>query len=297
MKRYFNLILFAVAVSVIPFAVQAQHGLGYNQFGQLRSSFNGSLSLMDPDGGVSLLTRQQWVGMDGAPQSYFASGHFGIKPVGMTIGVDIKQARMGVVRDREVSGYVASRIRLSPDSYLGLSVGGGLLLHTGTFSDLDMHDPAFRDDSRYYQGMLSIGTSYFKEDRWYVGFSIPRLVMDKRGRDLDYDFRQVYYVTGGALFQIDEGLHIRPSFIMNYLENQGPNFDINTLAFFAQKFGAGLGVQNQGDLSALFQVNVGDFGIGYSYQFSPGSRTSNQRISNNTHEIGLRYRVGGMKML
>lgn len=299
MKKCFNLLLFAVAVSVAPIVVKGQHGLSYNQFGQLRNSFNSSLSMMDPDGGGALLSRLQWAGVDGAPEAYFANGHVGIKPLGITLGLDVKQSRVGVVRDSEVSAYVASRIRLSEDEYLGLSVGGGLLFHRGAYTEVydDLHDPRFRDDTRYFQGMMSIGTSYFKEDRWYVGVSIPRLALAKRGRDLDYEFRQVYNFTGGALFQIDEGFHIRPSFLVTRLENQATYFDANALAFFAQQFGIGMGVQNQGDLTGLLQLNIKGFGIGYSYQFNVSSASSNQRLSNNTHEISLRFRAGGMKML
>lgn len=294
MKKY---LLFALLIAVQPFASHAQHGLSYNQFGQLRNSFNGSLSLMDPQGGAALLSRLQWVGMDGAPQAYWASGHVGIQRLGMTVGLDVKQATLGVVRDRELSGYVASKVRLSEDEYIGLSVGGGLLLHDGNFSRLDPSDQSFREDSRYSRGMVSLGTSYFREDKYYVGVSVPRFVLSGRGRDLDYDFRQVYYITGGALWRVDDGFHIRPSFIVSHMENLGPRYDVSAVAFFARQFGMGLGVQNQGDLSGILQFNLGDFGIGYSYQFNPGSATSNMRISSNTHEIGLRYRVGGMKML
>lgn len=299
MKKYFSLLLFVATVSVIPFAVRGQHGLSYNQFGQLRNSFNGSLSMMDPEGGAAMLSRLQWVGVDGAPESYFANGHVAIKPLGIALGMDVKQSRIGVIRDSEVTGYVASRIRLSQDEYLGLSVGGGLLFHRGAYTEVydDLHDPRFRDDTRYFQGMMSVGTSYFKEDRWYVGVSIPRLLLDKRGRDLDYEFRQVYNFTGGALFQVDEGFHIRPSFLVTRLEGQATYFDANALAFFAHKFGAGMGVQNQGDLTGLLQVNLKGFGIGYSYQFNVSSSSSNRRISNNTHEVSLRFRAGGMKML
>lgn len=296
MKKYINLLLFAV-ISLTPFTGQSQHGLSYNQFGQLRNSFNGSLSMMDPEGGAALLSRLQWVGLDGAPQAYWASGHVGISRLGITVGVDLKQASLGVVRDRELSGYVASAVRLSDDEFLALSVGGGLLLHDGNFSSLDGRDPTFQEDTRYSQGMMSIGTSYFRENKYYFGVSIPRFVVANRGQNRDYDFQRVYYITGGFLWRVDEGFHIRPSFIVSHMENNTPRYDVSTLAFFAQKFGMGLGVQNQGDLSGLLQFNLGDFGIGYSYQFNPGSTTSNQRISNNTHEIGVRYRIGGMKML
>ncbi|NGF57730.1 type IX secretion system membrane protein PorP/SprF [Parapedobacter sp. SGR-10] len=296
MKKHITLIIVGILLS-LPYVGKGQHGLSYNQFGQFRNSFNGSLSMMDPQGGAAVLSRLQWIGMDGAPRAYWASGHVGVKSLGITIGVDVKQVRLGATRDSEVGGYIASKVRLSKDEYLGLSVGGGLLFHKSDFFDLDMTDPAFRDDVRNFQGMMSLGTSYFKEDKWYIGFSIPRLVLDKQRQQEDYDFRQVYYATGGILFQVNEGFHIKPSLMLSHMEGIETRFDVNALAFFAQRFGVGMGVQNQGDLSGLLQFNIKDFGIGYSYQFNVSSRSANQRITNSTHEIGLRYRVGGMKML
>lgn len=298
MKKQIIHLLFAAITLITPFTVHAQYGLDYNQLGQLRNSFNGSLSMMDPEGGAALLTRQQWVGMDGAPQVYWASGHMGIQNLGMTVGVDIKQAGMGVVKDRELSVYAASAVRLSDDQYIALSVGGGLLLHNGNYSTLDPGDPSFaHGDAQYSQGMMSIGTSYFREDKYYVGVSIPRFLLSRRGRDLEYDFQNVYYLTGGLLWEVDEGFHIRPSLTVSHVETLGSHYDVNALAFFAQKFGMGVGVQNRGQLSGLLQLNIGGFGIGYSYQFNVNSASSNQYISNNTHEIGLRYRIGGIKML
>ncbi|NGM89874.1 type IX secretion system membrane protein PorP/SprF, partial [Parapusillimonas sp. SGNA-6] len=203
--------------------------MSYNQFGQFRNSFNGSLSMMDPQGGAAVLSRLQWIGMDGAPRAYWASGHVGVKSLGITIGVDVKQVRLGATRDSEVGGYIASKVRLSKDEYLGLSVGGGLLFHKSDFFDLDMTDPAFRDEGRNFQGMMSLGTSYFKEDKWYIGFSIPRLVLDKQRQQEDYDFRQVYYATGGNLFQVNEGFHIKPSLMLSHMEGIETRFDVNAL--------------------------------------------------------------------
>ncbi len=69
------------------------------------------------------------------------------------------------------------------------------------------------------------------------------------------------------------------------------------MVFMGPKIDLGMGGQNQGDLSALMQLNFGNFGIGYSYQFSVNGHTLNQKISNNTHEVGFRYRLGGMGLL
>ena len=289
-------LLIMVAISWVPMMGLAQTGLNYNQFGQLRNSFNGSLNLMDPDGGAALVGRLQWVGLDDAPKSYWASGHVGVNKIGI-VGVDLKQTNFGVVRDREVSGYIASALKLGENQSIGFSVGGGVLMHKEEYTDLDIQDPAFAEEYAHNKGFIRLDVSYVKDNKYYIGLSAPRMLLSKGNQDLEHDFQRVYYFTGGALFPVNSVLHIRPSVMVSYLEQDITRFDVNALAFFKERLGVGLGVQNQGNLSGLFQFNIGDFGIGYSYQFNTDGAASTRSIANNTHEIGLRYRVGGMNML
>jgi len=55
---------------------------------------------------------------------------------------------------------------------------------------------------------------------------------------------------------------------------------------------ATLNVRSYGELAGMAQFNFGGLGLGYSYQFNPGSEPLDRRISNTTQEIGLRYRFG-----
>lgn len=281
---------------LLPFLGRAQHGVSYNQFGQLRNTFNNSLSTMDKEGSFSLLGRSQWVGVDGAPKSIWASGNTRIKPIDLTVGIDLKHSGLGVVKESEFTAFVAKAVRLSEDEYLSLSMGGGLIYFKGVYNQVDPTDPAFRDNIQETSGLLSISTSYYRKDRYYFGVSMPRFSLNRHA-NREYEFRDIYYVTGGALFRLDDAFHLRPSFLVSHMDDMTPRYDVSAVVFMGRKLGLGMGVQNQGDLSALMQLNFGNFGLGYSYQFSPKSTTLNQRISNNTHEVGLRYRVGGIGLL
>lgn len=281
---------------LLPLCSRAQHGVSYNQFGQLRNSFNSSLSTMDERGAFAMLGRTQWVGVDGAPKSLWATGHGTIGKLGLAVGGDVKHATLGVVKESELTAYVAKAVQLSESEYLSLSMGGGVLFYNGNFSQLDGTDVAFRDNVRETAGVLSVSTSYYKKDKYYVGVSMPRFSLN-RGNKREYEFRNVYYITAGALFHLDNTFALRPSFLVSHMDDMTPRYDFSALVFMGSKIGFGMGVQNQGDLSGLVQLNFGNFGLGYSYQFSPKSNTLNQRISNNTHEVGLRYRVGGIGLL
>lgn len=283
-------------LSLLPLCSWAQHGVSYNQFGQLRNSFNSSLSTMDDRGGMAMLGRMQWVGVDGAPKSLWATGHGMIGKLDLAVGGDVKHAALGVVKESEVTAFAAKAVRLSENEYLSLSMGGGVLFYDGNYSQLDGGDAAFREDVRETAGVLSISTSYYKQDKYYFGLSMPRFSLNRK-EEQEYEFRNVYYITAGALFRLDDAFQLRPSVLVSHMDDLSPRYDVSAVVFMGSKLGLGMGVQNQGDLSGLLQLNFGNFGVGYSYQFSAKSHTLNQRISNNTHEFGLRYRVGGMKLL
>ncbi|WP_133586307.1 PorP/SprF family type IX secretion system membrane protein [Sphingobacterium yanglingense] len=283
-------------LSLLPLCSLAQHGVSYNQFGQLRNSFNSSLSTMDEQGSFAALGRSQWTGVDGAPKSVWVTGHGMIKSLGLAIGGDFKNASLGVVRENEVTAYAAKAVQLGENEYLSLSMGGGLLFYQGNYRQLDDQDPAFWEDVRGTAGVLSVSTSYYQKDKFYVGVAMPRFSL-KRNVDREYEFRDVIYVTGGMLIHLDDTFKLRPSFLVSHMQEMSPRYDINAMVFMGPKIGLGMGVQNQGDLSGLMQLNFGNFGIGYSYQFSVNGHTLNQKISTNTHEVGFRYRLGGMGLL
>lgn len=60
--------------------------------------------------------------------------------------------------------------------------------------------------------------------------------------------------------------------------------------FVKEVFGVGVNVRTYGEIAGMAQFNFSHFGLGYSYQFNPGSEPLNRRINNSTHEIGLSYR-------
>ena len=290
-------ILTVLVAALLPLLGHSQHGVSYNQFGQLRNTFNSSLSTMDLGGSFSMLGRSQWAGVEGSPKSIWASGNVGLKNALLSVGVDAKHAALGVTKESEFSAYVAKAVRITENEYLSLSMGGGFIHFQGDYSGLDdQGDPSFRDNVRETGGFLSIGTSYYRPERYYFGVSMPRFSLS-RPDNVDYEFRNVYYITAGALLRLDDAFHVRPSLLVSHMDDMDPRYDVSVVLFMARKLGLGMGVQNQGDLSALLQLNFGDFGIGYSYQFSPRSHTLDQRISVNTHEVGLRYRVGGVGLL
>jgi len=290
-----ELILAALLLLGWVLVTRAQQALTHTQHGQLRTVVNPAASLMSGGGEVSLIGRRQWAGMDGAPTVFWGSGHVGFESFGATAGVNLRHESLAVEKLTEASAFFAKSVRISETEYVGLSLNAGVSYLDGRFSQLDPLDPAFREDVKETDALVGFGVMLYRPERYYVGLSLPRLMLGSLGvaTDSRYNFRNVYHLTAGALFPMGTDFHLRPSVLVTYAENLRPQAEASALVFIKEVFGIGANVRSYGEVAGMAQFNFGGFGLGYSYQFNPGNEPLNRRISNTTHEIGLSYRFGG----
>ena len=276
-------------------SIYAQRALTYTQHIENPVGLNPATSLMRPVGEVSVIGRRQWVGLDGAPTVYWGSAHFGMARIASTVGVNVKHESMGVEDNLEASAFFAKSVRISEKEYIGLSLNLGVNFVDGRFSSLDPADPAFHEDVKETDLMTGFGVVVYSPNRYYVGLSMPRLMLSKLGvgGEKQYDFRNQYHLIAGALFPLGIDFHVRPSLLVTYAGSLRPQWDIGAMAFIKRVFGVGLNVRTYGELAAMAQFNFGGVGIGYSYQFGTRNEPLNRQINNTTHEVGLRYRFGG----
>lgn len=289
--------LLCVLVIVTVGNVQAQHPLTPVQSGQFRSFLNPAFSLMDGGGELSTVGRRQWVGIEGSPTVFWGRGHVGFERLGATAGVNLRHESLGVESLTESSLFFAKSVRLSAQDYLGVSLSTGLIFHQGLFSELDSQDPAFRDDIRSTDGMIGFGLVFYRPEGYYAGVSLPRMVISNGDDQNRYELRPHYHFTAGGLIPLGVDFHMRPSVLLTYASNLGTEVDFSAMFFLQRQFGLGVNVRTTGDLSGMLEFRFGGLGLGYGYQFHPGSAPMNRRIENSTHEIGLSYRFGSQQGL
>src|SRR5690606_12246863 len=194
----------------------------------------------------------------------------------------------------EASVFYAKRVRISTMEYVGLSLNAGVGYLDGRFSQLDPMDPAFGDDVKETDALVGFGVMLYRPNRYYVGLSLPRMVLGSLGvgRDRRYNFHNQYHLSAGALFALGADFHFRPSLLATYADNLRPQVDISALVFIKEVFGIGMNIRSYGDLAGMAQFNFGGIALCYAYQFNPMDEPLNRRIGNNTHEIGINYRFG-----
>ncbi|PPL04638.1 PorP/SprF family type IX secretion system membrane protein [Parapedobacter indicus] len=288
-----RLLITAGAILCVSAIAHGQQALTHTQYGQLRTVINPAASLISQGGEISVIGRRQWVGLDGAPTVFWGSGYMGFRNFGATVGITIRHESLAVEKLTEAGAFFAKSVRISEAEYIGLSLNAGVSYLDGRFSQLDPQDPAFGQDIQETDALVGFGVVLYRPERYYVGLSLPRLMLGSLGVDNAgrYNFRNLYHLTAGALFDLGVNFQFRPSLLVTYAESLRPQSEISAMVFVKRTFGLGLNVRSYGEVAGLVHFNFGNFRLGYSYQFNPRNEPLNRRLNNNTHEIGLSYRL------
>src|SRR5690606_41970531 len=113
------------AILMFAAAANAQQPLTHTQHGRLRTVLNPAASLIAGGGEVSVISRRQWVGVDGAPAVFWGSGHIGFKDFGATAGLSIRHESLAVEKLSDTSAFFAKRVRISQTEYQALALHAG----------------------------------------------------------------------------------------------------------------------------------------------------------------------------
>jgi len=292
MKKKCILVLVALILSVS--AVLAQQNITYNQYGNTIVPLNTAGSFLSRGGKISLIGRQQWVGIDGAPKAYRLSAVLPEFGPGISVGINIRHETMAVEQLSEVVVFAGKSIQISGADHLGVSIGFGTSYYRGNFSRVDDHDPAFNNDIREGDGLVSLSAMYYRPGVFYAGVSITKLSFSKLGLttiDSQTDFRNQYYLTAGALFPLGDDFSLKPAALLGYAKNMKMQADVSAMVFMKNVLGLGANVRTYGDLAGMLQFNISNVSFNYSYQFN----TKNQPLGGGlgkTHEIGVNLNLG-----
>lgn len=292
MKR----ILIVAAALLTATGLQAQQSMTYNQYGVTVTPLNPAGSRIDSAGSVTVLGRRQWVGVEGAPQAFWFTGHLPVKGLGASAGLNVRHESLAIEQSSEFSAFFAKSVRLSQETFLSLSLSAGMSYYRGNFSSVDGLDPAFgRDDIRETDALAGFGVMLYGQEKYYVGVSLPRLSLSdlgSGGTNRQYRFYNQYHLMAGYLFALGEDFHLKPAGLVTYSSNEKTRAELSAMVYARRAFGLGLNVRTYGHIAGMAHIAVKRLGINYSYQFHPGNQPLTRQLNNATHEVGLTYRFG-----
>ena len=246
-----------------------------------------------------LLYRAQWVGMNGAPTTGSLSMHAPVKATKMAWGVNVMSDQIGPTSTTFIQGTYAYRLRLLGGK-LSMAVRGGYFSSVYDKSTLDFDDES---DNKNEGGVIRAGVPnfdfglYYHTPTFFLGFASSHLnqptfkfssqsSLSGGTNNFEINMKPHIILSSGFVFNLNEGLKLKPSVYMKYMANAPLNVDANLSLLIKKKVWLGVSFSSDGSLAGMLELNATDFlRIGYAYDIWLSPEIN--RMS--THEIFIGY--------
>lgn len=239
----------------------------------------------------TLTFRNQWVGLDGAPETAIAAVDGPIAAKNMGLGLILLHDKIGVTRQNTAILNYAYQLKLDENAKLALGINAGFSQFSAKLTDLTVwdQDQVFENDiTSKVLPRLGVGAYYFGK-RHYVGFSIPTLFAYQKDLDFNFDLsrasflRRHYLLTAGYVFDVAKDLKLKPSVLFKYVENAPLEADINLSAVYQDKFWLGASFRTYDAVAVILEYQTNSFfRVGYAYDITVSKL---RKYSNGSHEI------------
>lgn len=259
-----------IAVLLLAFQMHGQQDPQYTQYMYNMNIINPAYAGSRENLSFGLLFRQQWNGIDGAPETGTFFGH---SPIGNNLGLGLSLItdKIGPVKETNVYADISYTLKLGGGHNLAFGVKAGATFHDIGLTDLDLiddTDPFFSENINETTPNFGAGLFYYT-DKYYLSFSVPNLLssvhLDANGFKIGSE-TQHYFLTGGYVFDLSPNTELKPSFMVKSAFGAPTSFDVNVNARFFKKVEIGASYRLDDSFSGLVNFAITpSIRIGYAY--------------------------------
>ncbi len=243
-----------------------------------------------PQLNVSLLHRDQWVNVKGAPKTSSLIAHSALKDRPVGIGMLISRDKIGVHDDYSIYASYAYKLNIGIGTLsMGLQAGFNYMVSDfSQLSTINPDDPLFFGVVNRFNPNFGTG-AFFNNKTTYAGISIPYLINNKVYDKEDYisEAREAryYFITGGHVFTLSQFVKIKPSTLIRVQEGQPMGLDLNANVYLDDILNIGASYRSGDAVILLFELALNkNLSFGYAYDHT----LSNIRgYTDGTHEFML----------
>ncbi len=280
------------------FAAKAQQKAMYTQYMYNALAINPAYAAVDESLAITLLSRHQWVGFKGAPNTQTASIHTPIKESNTFLGALLLRDQIGeVISETGLSLTLSQRVPLNENTYLSVGINGGMSSFQADYSQkfgqspVSVNDPTFQDQGNF-RSNFGFGVSLFT-DKYYVGISTPhfyyRDIASIAKNAASTAYRPHYLVQGGYIVDLGRDFKIKPNFLMKYVNGSPIEFDMNTNFLIKEKLSLGASYRSLDSFDGLISYYISpNVQLGYSYDFA---HTELAKVQRGSHEVMIQFRL------
>lgn len=271
--------------------VVAQQDPLYNLYGFNQVMVNPAYAGLYKDVTLNLITRKQWVGIEGSPLTNFISLTSSIDER-FGVGGMIITDQLGINFTAEVQAAFSYKVINYEGRVLSLGVQGGYVNYRYDYSKLNLEyvDDEDLDFTQTQFSKPNIGVGiFYKTDRFYLGVSSPRLMDVKINDGVSSSTRYLrhFYVSGGALINntFNSLIRLKPSFLWRMVPDGNMALDLSLHALMLETLWVGATYRNLSGVGIDGALQVSQrVRIGYGFELPINSLVSQNY---GTHELSL----------
>lgn len=307
-----HLLLFLGFMATMSCSLTAQQLPLYSQYIENGFLLNPALAGSKRYSPIRFSIRQQWVGVEGAPETQAISYNTNLgescttcpvsgdpfayrnNKVGVGLGGYVFNDSYGAVSRTGMEFSYAYHLRVTPksseNSGTKLSFGLGGLFYQYTFDgrDIPMDDPLYTGTKESsYVPDANMGV-YLYNDDYFVGLSVAHLFESSvsMGDDVVNEdlMKRHFYAIAGYTFHLSDFVNLEPTFIFRRTVESDNYYDISS-KLYVHNYWLALSYRSNDQLVGMIGLNFDRFYLGYSYDYYSENMVSDN--SNGTHEITL----------
>lgn len=300
MKHFNVTVLILLVLGLFTNTAKAQQDAQFTQYMYNTLSINpayaGSRDVLSFLG----LYRTQWVGLDGAPRTFTASGH---SPIGerLGIGVNVTNDEIFISKETYFDVDLSYTINVSEKGQLAFGIkGGGHLLNIdsnlanqGPYNPGDSSAEIFIDNK--FSPQFGAGVYYYT-DKFYAGLSVPNILetshfdeSSNSNSDAIAKERVGYYFMTGYTFDLSENLLFKPSLLTKLVEGTPLQVDLSANFLLYDKVTLGAAYRWSAAVSGMVGFQLTDqLMLGFAYDTET---TELAQYNDGSFEFFLRFEL------
>ena len=243
------------------------------------------------------MDRQQWVGLDGAPKTLTLSVNSPFIGYNVGVGLSLIHDQIGPVKQTGIYADYSYHLKVSTTTKLSFGIKGGVNMFDINLINL----PGAENDDHILQNgtrkmfLPNFGVgSYLYSDRFYLGFSIPKLLqnslLDNQNtlKKVNKEERHIF-LTGGVVIDLAENIKFKPSTTIRMVSGSPVSAEFSAALLFMDQLWVG-GMYRLGDsFGGMVKFDLSNqLSVGYSYDLT---NSALQPYNQGTHEVYISYDV------
>ncbi|WP_299820532.1 type IX secretion system membrane protein PorP/SprF [uncultured Pontibacter sp.] len=303
----------------------AQQKPQYSQYTLNNYLLNPAIAGIESYADLKLGTRHQWSGLEGAPESYYATLHM---PIGMGassvysgqrakesttkrsssyrrakphhgIGAMAMSTRTGPLKRGSLSVSYAYHQPITRDLRLSAGVAPGMIqysLDPGYVRIVNPNDPAVMDGRiNEVKFDLNMGLWLYSQS-FYVGLAGAQLVPSKREyissgspENNNGELQKHYFATAGYRVDVTPYISVIPSVMVKMAQPSPVSVDASLKVMYSNRLWAGASYRHQESVAAMAGINISPLlDLAYSYDASTSPLAGTNAGS---HEVVLGFKL------